>query len=98
MKSLKLSKESSDAGDGRHAAYHILRWSKNQACTDPEGFTQAMIEMFKVEAQINTPEGIELDRVCLLSVSESCGCLYCWRISLSSALPFDIVICWEVFI
>lgn len=52
-------------GNGRHAAKHILCWSKNQSCTDPEGFTQAMIEMFETEAQICTPEGIELDRVWL---------------------------------
>lgn len=51
------------AGNGKKAAGHILKWSTNQTCPDPAGFTAAMKDMFKLEAQINTPEGIELDKV-----------------------------------
>ena len=43
-------------------AEHILHWGKEQACTDPEAFTEAMIEMFNVECKIETQEGIELDK------------------------------------
>ena len=51
------------AGNWRRAAEHILQWSQNQSCPDPAGFTEAMIAMFKVEAQIQTVDGIELDKV-----------------------------------
>lgn len=49
-------------GDGRKAAGHILKWSSNQACIDPAAFTRAIVDMFRVEAQIDTPDGIELDK------------------------------------
>ncbi len=51
------------AGDGRRAAGHILKWSSNQSCPDPLGFTAAMVAMFKLEARIEAPGGIELDKV-----------------------------------
>lgn len=51
------------AGNGKRAAGHILKWSTKQTCPDPAGFTAAMVDMFKAEAQIRTPEGIELDKV-----------------------------------
>lgn len=54
-----------NAGNGMRAANHILKWSNKQTCPDPEGFIIAMIQMFKIEAQIDTPAGIELDKVCL---------------------------------
>lgn len=50
-------------GNGERAAHHILSWSSNQQCQDPVAFTSAMKAMFAVECNINTQQGIELDRV-----------------------------------
>lgn len=40
------------AGDGRRAAWHILRWSDTQTCPNPRGFIDAVARMFQAKCNI----------------------------------------------
>ncbi len=51
------------AGNGRRAAHHMLLFSSKQECRRPEAFADDMEALFNVEAQINGPEGIDVDKV-----------------------------------
>ena len=51
------------AGNGRRAAHHMLLFSSRQECPRPEAFADDMEALFKVEAQIDGPEGIDVDKV-----------------------------------
>jgi aarF domain-containing kinase len=50
-------------GDGRRAAEHLLQWSVNQRCPDPEAFTAALVEMFREKCDIHSEAGIDVDAV-----------------------------------
>lgn len=51
------------AGNGRRAAHHMLLFSSRQECPRPEAFADDMEALFKVEARIDGPEGIDVDKV-----------------------------------
>ena len=51
------------AGNGRRAAHHMLLFSSKQECPRPEAFADDMEAMFNVEAQIDGPDGIDVDKV-----------------------------------
>lgn len=53
------------AGNGRRAAHHMLLFSSKQECPRPEAFADDMEKLFDVEAQIDGPEGIDVDKVSL---------------------------------
>jgi aarF domain-containing kinase len=50
-------------GNGRRAAYHMLHMSRLQQCPNPEAFVTDMEALFKVQAVITGPEGINVDTV-----------------------------------
>ncbi len=60
------------AGNGRRAAHHMLLFSTKQECRRPEAFADDMEALFNVEAQIDGPDGIDVDKVqaslCMLLV------------------------------
>ncbi|KAL0035601.1 hypothetical protein WJX79_001935 [Trebouxia sp. C0005] len=51
------------AGNGRRAAHHMLLFSTKQECPRPEAFADDMEALFTVEAQIDGPDGIDVDKV-----------------------------------
>eukprot|EP00983_Pelagomonas_calceolata_P077692 1153961-Pelagomonas_calceolata.AAC.12 len=51
------------ASDGVRAAEHILQWGMQQNCPDPGAFITAMEILFEDICRIDSPEGIDLDRV-----------------------------------
>lgn len=51
------------AGNGRKAAYHMLLFSTKQECPRPQAFADDMEKLFLVEAQIDGPDGIDVDKV-----------------------------------
>ncbi|KAL0050818.1 hypothetical protein WJX82_007739 [Trebouxia sp. C0006] len=51
------------AGNGRRAAHHMLLFSSKQECRRPEAFADDMEALFNVEAQIDGPDGIDVDKV-----------------------------------
>ena len=57
------------AGNGRRAAHHMLLFSRNQECPRPEAFADDMEALFKVEANIHGPEGIDVDKVTVMPAS-----------------------------
>ena len=57
------------AGDGQRAAYHMLHMGEVQACPNPAGFVDAMVDLFKLIANIHAPRGIDLDQVKLASLT-----------------------------
>ncbi|GMH32943.1 hypothetical protein BSKO_00777 [Bryopsis sp. KO-2023] len=50
-------------GDGENAAQHFLHWSDDQQCPDPEAFVQDMVALFEEHCDVQSPEGIDLDKV-----------------------------------
>jgi len=66
------------AGNGRRAAHHMLLFSSKQECRRPEAFADDMEALFNVEAQIDGPDGIDVDKVqasiCMLLVVRT-GCV-----------------------
>lgn len=51
-------------GNGRRAAWHLLRWAERQQdCPDPLAFTRAIEELFAEHCDIHSPQGIDLDLV-----------------------------------
>lgn len=61
------------AGNGRRAAHHMLLFSSKQECRRPEAFADDMEALFNVEAQIDGPDGIDVDKV-----SKSICMLFAW--------------------
>ena len=51
------------SGNGRQAAYHMLLFSTKQECPRPQLFADDMEKLFGVEAQIDAPDGIDVDKV-----------------------------------
>lgn len=51
------------SGNGRRAAHHMLLFSSKQECRRPEAFADDMEALFKVEARIDGPDGIDVDKV-----------------------------------
>lgn len=50
-------------GDGEAAARNLLCWTNEQRCPDPEAFVRDMKILAADEMNINSPSGIDLDRV-----------------------------------
>ncbi|CAD7700723.1 unnamed protein product [Ostreobium quekettii] len=51
------------AGNGRRAAWHLLRWSDRQMCPHREGFVDAMADLFDRRCDIGSEGAIDLDAV-----------------------------------
>lgn len=50
-------------GDGENAARHFLQWSSDQNCKSQEAFTKDMVDLFNEQANIQSPSGIDLDKI-----------------------------------
>ena len=50
-------------GDGHRAAQHLLQWSDDQQCPDPKAFVEDMSSLFRLECDIHSEAGIDLDAV-----------------------------------
>ena len=50
-------------GDGDGAARHLLQWSDDQQCPNPDAFIEDMRQLFKTECNVYSVEGIDLDAV-----------------------------------
>ncbi|KAK9819987.1 hypothetical protein WJX72_004814 [[Myrmecia] bisecta] len=51
------------SGNGRLAAYHMLRFGRKQECPNPVAFADDMELLFRRDCNIHAPEGIDVDKV-----------------------------------
>lgn len=51
------------SGDGLAAARHLLSWSHTQTCPDRTAFTADVVGLFKLQCDIHSEAGIDLDAV-----------------------------------